>query len=74
MELYAWHWQEGADWPHPHLHVAADRKLHFPTGRVAFEEVLLFTLTDLGVEPARSDAAEVLRETLRLFKTFQSWS
>jgi hypothetical protein len=72
-ELVAWHWQQGAAWPHPHLHVRGE-KPHIPTGRVAFEEVLLYAITDLGVTPARNDAVDVLQETLRRFKAHQSWS
>jgi hypothetical protein len=73
QELFSWQWHPG-DWSHPHLHVRTDHKLHIPTGRVAFEQVLLVAITDYGVEPAKTDAPEILAETLRRFRLFRSWA
>ncbi len=78
-ELLAWHWQpEGGQGPHMHVGRAHPRlgelgRLHVPSGRVALEEVLLFAIDDLGVVPARPDAAEVLDETLERFRRYRSW-
>lgn len=61
-ELLAWHWQpEGGHWPHLHIGHGDARyselsPLHIPSGRVAFEEVLMFLVEELGVacsEPAQ---------------------
>ena len=73
-EIMSWQWHPG--WPDPHLHTRVNRKLHIPTGRVAFEQVLSFTLTDLGIEPAkpRDEAMAILDESLRRFRAFRSWS
>jgi hypothetical protein len=32
---------------------------HFPTGRIALEDVLRLAITEFGVRPPRSDWAEV---------------
>jgi hypothetical protein len=74
-EILSWQWHPG-EWPDPHLHERANRKLHIPTGRVAFKQVLSFVLTDLGIEPAkpRDEAMAILDESLRRFRAFRSWS
>lgn len=81
QELYSWQWHPGA-WPEPHVHVGRRNpslgdlgKLHIPTGRVAFEQVLKFAIGDHGVLPARGDdAIDILDESLRRFQLYRSWS
>lgn len=77
--LFAWHWHPNTR-PDPHLHVGADHpevtelpRLHVPTGRVSFEEVVRFLVTDLRVVPARRDWQETLAETESRFRAFRTW-
>lgn len=77
--LFVWHW-------HPdlrtdcHLHIYGEvagvgrmDRLHLPTRRVSFEQVLRFLIVDLGVR-ARTGWAEVLEECQRRFEEYWSWS
>lgn len=82
-ELFAWHWHPDAGREDPHLHVGRRHathgelgKLHIPSGRIAFEEVLLFAIDELGVEPRPSvdGAKAVLAETLHSFRKFRRWN
>lgn len=81
-ELYSWQWHPAA-FPEPHVHVMRGQsgaaglgKLHIPTGRVAFEQVLKFAILDHGVVPAmdRDQAIAVLDESLRRFQAFRTWA
>ncbi len=78
-ELLAWHWQpEGGQEPHMHIghghaHFDALSRLHVPSGRIAFEQVLLFAIEELGVLPVREDAKEVLSEVLERFRQYRTW-
>jgi hypothetical protein len=65
-QLFAWHWHPGAHRPDCHIHVGARQgesralyRLHIPSWRVAFEEVLRFLLEEFDVEPARDDWREI---------------
>jgi hypothetical protein len=49
-------------------------KLHLPTGRVAFEEVIVCLLNELDVLPARDDWEQVLNETFLRFRTYRTWT
>jgi hypothetical protein len=80
QELIAWHWHPTSR-PDTHLHVGRRHpslgelgKFHVPSGRVAFEEVVLFVIEDLGVCPARDDWRDVLNDSLSRFRTFRTWS
>lgn len=79
-ELLSWHW-------HPrtrvdtHLHIGKSHPTHggladyhVPSGRVSFEQVARFLLTDLGVTPARDDWDAVLSASHSLFVKFRRWS
>lgn len=76
-----WHWHPASDPPWPHIHVRADervcgatsRKLHIPSGRVAFETVVHFLIDELGVKPACRDWRELTRSARERFETFQTW-
>ncbi len=48
-------------------------RLHVPSGRIAFEQVLLFVIDELGVVPAREAAREVLGEVLERFRQYRTW-
>jgi len=84
-EIIAFHWHpesehETVEFPHLHLgHGAADRlrrelyDVHFPTTRIAFEELRILLLDYFGVEPQRADARDVLTANLALFKKHKTW-
>jgi hypothetical protein len=78
-QLFAWHW-------HPeiklgcHVHVGARQgksralyRLHVPSGRVAFEEVLRFLIVELDVETARKDWDGILSDSQARFEAFRTW-
>lgn len=60
-EILAFHWHPGGLSPirRPHLHIGAGakarfaplQKAHVPTGQVSLQDVLLFAINDLDVEP-----------------------
>jgi hypothetical protein len=63
---YHWHPMSRSPVTHPHLHVGCRippfdlSKAHLPTGFVTLPAVVRLTITDLGVEPLRSDWREIL--------------
>lgn len=84
-EVLSWHWHPlvTQDRPTPHMHVwgtqaglvASLSKLHVPSGRVAFEEVVRFLFTDLDVTPARPDDwDEKLTDSYDRFVAHRTWS
>ena len=79
-ELISWHWHPDSR-PGTHLHVIAAHaqygaidKMHIPTGRVALEEVVLFLIEDLDVEPRREDWRDVLASSYERFRTYSTWT
>lgn len=86
-ELILWHWHQPIPtYRDTHIHVrgvggethashvpGVGHKLHIPSGRVAFEAILRFLFTDLGVTPARPDWEEVIGESEDRFLTFRTW-
>jgi hypothetical protein len=81
-ELLAWHWHPDAGIPDPHLHIGKGHsvhgelgRLHIPCGRIALEEVLLFTIDELATEPlcGVEEARHILNETLDAFRRFRRW-
>ncbi len=65
QEIAGYHWHPDGVSPvkFPHLHLGSaarigmeelTRKAHFPTGRVAFEDVVEFLIATFGVEPDRT--------------------
>jgi hypothetical protein len=78
---YHWHPRGHSQITYPHLHIyqcAEIRRLdgrvaHFPTGRVAFEEVLRLLIIDFGVTPIREDWTEVLQRTQDNFEEYRTW-
>jgi len=66
--------------PFPHIHVRINddrfdnlKKKHIPSGRVAFEDVLLFLFNDCAIKPNRVDWRTVLEETRESFRSVMSW-
>lgn len=83
-EMFSWHWHpfSSSARPEPHLHVrgsAAEfgnslHKVHIPTGRVAFEDVVRFLIADLGVKHGRRDWDSVLAESIFRFRKYRTWA
>jgi hypothetical protein len=76
----AWHWHPRRR-PEPHLHVNAQNRLagqlhrkHIPTGRVSFEEVVRFLLTEVKVRENQPDWEDILAESERRFRAFRRWT
>jgi hypothetical protein len=83
-EFVAWHWHPpttpGRTEPHPHVHAEhrlsglSMSRLHIPTGRVSFEQVVRFLVDDLEVVPPRHDWRDVIAESEERFRAFRTWS
>jgi hypothetical protein len=79
QEIVSWQWHPSVgDYEMPHVHAGRGLpgdfgRLHIPTGRVAFEDVLLFLIKDFAVQPAKVDGEELIRESLRRFRSFSTW-
>jgi hypothetical protein len=82
-EMFAYHWhpseRTAITYPHFHLYQGAGpmredvRKAHFPTGRIAFEDVLRLLITQFGVLPFRDDWEAILDQTQTGFEDWQTW-
>lgn len=78
-QLYSWEWAS-VEPTYPHLHLrrsdpafAGLGKLHIPTGRVFYEDVLRFLIQEHGAEGVREDWNEVLGESFSRVSTYSSW-
>lgn len=79
--LYHWHPQSSSTVTFPHIHVRSGGtlggvdvdRIHFPTGRVALENVLRMAIQELGVSPQRDDWAEVLDSTQAAYEEWRTW-
>jgi hypothetical protein len=49
-------------------------KLHIPTGRVSFEEVVRFLVEELRVVPIRADWREIVADSEVRFREYRTWS
>jgi len=78
-EIFSWQWHPTTGKEDPHLHAHRGRsgtlgKLHLPTGRIAFEDVLLFLVDDWGLTPCQDDGEQTLRESRSRFHAFRTWT
>jgi hypothetical protein len=84
QEIVGYHWHPDGispvKFPHLHLGPAArigleelNRKAHFPTGRIAFEDVVEFLIATFRVEPDRTIWQEIVETTRSLFGRHKSW-
>jgi hypothetical protein len=78
----AWHYHPTSGGSHdPHVHIYREGniagveldKLHFPGERVAFESVVSFLITELGVIPKRKDWETLIASALDRFVRFRMW-
>jgi hypothetical protein len=82
QEIIAYHWQPSQKVKYPHLHVSAGAGIsrkellegHFPTGRVALEDVIQFLIELFEVPPARNNWAELLERGRQEFRKYSSWA
>lgn len=79
-ELFQWHWHPQRHREDCHLHVAVSNdvlpdlhKKHIPSHRISFEEVLLFLIREMGVEPIRGDWEGKLADSKARFEAFRTW-
>jgi len=83
-EVVGYHWhpdgQSPVRFPHLHLGRAAqigmpeiNRKAHFPTGRVAFEDIVELLVGTFGVRPRRNPWQAVIAATRAAFARQKSW-
>lgn len=86
QDILLWHWHpEGhSHYTGPHLHIGkvqlglnavAENFQHVPTGRIAFEDVLLHLIQTSRVETLRTrdESVEVLMSSLQLFHQHRTW-
>jgi hypothetical protein len=86
-DLWAYHYHPRGEsditWPHFHVYAATDIRAdlaesHYPTGRMAVEEVLLLLLDRrqgrYGIRALRDDWMSVLTRGLRTFERYRTWS
>ena len=83
-ELLAWHWHpiSTPDRPQPHLHLEMEHahlgvplpRLHLPTGRVAFEDIVRLLVSDLDVKTNRDDWTDVVGDSETRFRTYRTWA
>ncbi len=77
-EVVAYHWHPGPrqfTFPHLHLRSGAQvrgtefEQVHLPTAQIAIAALLRFAITELGVQPRRSDWQDVLRHAREAFRS-----
>lgn len=77
--VYHWHPSGKVTFPHMHTKTGGQlggndlAKVHYPTGRVAFEDVLRLAISELGVKPNRDDWASVLDSTQSAYNDWKTW-
>jgi hypothetical protein len=83
-EIFGYHWhpqgRSSVTYPHLHLYAGAGvgeydilNKAHFPTGRIALEEVLQLAITHFGVRPLRDDWMDIFERTQGAFEQWRTW-
>lgn len=77
-QLVRWHWHpEGRSrYVHPHLHLpegAPYSKVHVPSGRITFEDVVEFMICELRVEPTHESWQSALDEVRQRHVQYRSW-
>jgi hypothetical protein len=73
---YHWHPESRSAVRYPHFHISSGssvrradiRKAHFPTGRIAIEQVLRLVITEFDVQPLRNDWESVLNQMQSSFE------
>lgn len=76
-EIMSFHYHPELHVDFCHMHLRQDKRFgdaHFPTGRVAVEEVVALAIRDLGVTPRMEDYEDILRDGLEKFRSWRTWS
>jgi hypothetical protein len=81
-EVLSWHWHPltTPTQQAPHSHVRLDHanlsvgRLHLPTRRISFEQVVLFLVDELDVVPARDDWRNIIGESIERFEKWKTWA
>ena len=83
VALLAYHWhphgRSQITYPHLHIYQCAEirrpdgREAHFPTGRIAFEEILRLVIQEFNVRPIREDWGTILDRTQAAFENWRTW-
>jgi hypothetical protein len=84
VTLLAYHWHPHGrsqnTSPHLHIYQCAEirrpdgRVAHFPTGRIALEEVLRLVIQEFNVRPLREDWEAIINSTQTAFEKWRTWS
>jgi hypothetical protein len=84
QEVLAYHWDRDTAMvvPYAHMHLGFANtaeepligpKAHIPTGRVAVEDLVFFTIQELRIHPRRDDWRTVIAEARRVFMAHKTW-
>jgi hypothetical protein len=88
LVVFHWHPNESGTGSvtFPHLHIGTSlisenpplrpkdlHKAHIPTGRVSFEAVVRFAITELGVTPLRANWEAILQQSEDRFIAHKTW-
>lgn len=76
-----WHYHPYAGRPDTHLHIGSVEgepgplvNAHVPTGRVSFESIMRFLITEFGVEHPHEGWKEILAECEQRFRRHRTWT
>lgn len=76
---FMWHWHPDSPRSpirYPHMHIPPGTYLstkHFPTGRVAFEDIALFVIDELGARADNPEAREIIASHRTAHAENRSW-
>ena len=83
VPILAYHWhphgRSQITYPHLHIYQCAEirrpdgREAHFPTGRIAFEEILRLVIQEFNIRPIREDWETILDRTKAAFEKWRTW-
>jgi hypothetical protein len=83
VALYHWHPGGTSTYEDPHVHVGPTqlhgeaiitKRMHLPSGRIAFEQVLTLMIREFGVEPRRDDHEAVIEDCFSRFAKWRTWT
>lgn len=83
VALYHWHPGGTSRYEDPHAHVGTTQlrraaiitgRMHLPSGRIAFEQVLMLLIREFGIEPRRDDHEAVIEDCFARFAKWRTWT
>ncbi|HCC56735.1 MAG TPA: hypothetical protein DEQ47_05635 [Solibacterales bacterium] len=80
-EVISYHWHPhllgGPEFPHMHVHASGRDKhlarVHFPTGRMSIERLVLFLIREYGAMPTVAGGESLVRENLQRLENAWRW-